>query len=151
MSTYTQIVYHLVFHTKNSQRVLTLERHDDMCRNIAGLLCNKNCFPYRLGGHLEHIHILFGLHPSVALSELVKDIKLATSSWIKKKTFSPILMVDRKAMAPSPVHGRSRRMGRITSTVNRSIIDIRRFVKSILPCSRERGLNTRRSISCEMH
>jgi REP element-mobilizing transposase RayT len=52
-------------------------------------LKNKKCVPYKIGGYFDHIHILFNLHPSVALSEIVKDIKLASSDWIKKENLFP--------------------------------------------------------------
>ena len=39
---------------------------------------------YRINGVEDHIHIVTSLHPSVALVDLVKDIKLASSSKIKK-------------------------------------------------------------------
>ena len=32
----------------------------------------------------NHIHLLINLHPSVRLSDLVRDIKLSTSQWIKQ-------------------------------------------------------------------
>ena len=85
MATYTQILYHLVFGTKNHTGSLDLDRHNELCCYITGLICNKRCVPHQLGGYNDHVHILFGLHPSLALSELVKDIKLATSKWIKDK------------------------------------------------------------------
>lgn len=89
MATYTQILYHIVFGTRDHSGCLDLERHDDLCGYIAGVLKNKNCTPYKLGGFTEHIHILAELHPSVPLAVLVKDIKLAASSWIKSnKVFS---------------------------------------------------------------
>ena len=85
MATYTQILYHIVFGTKDHQGTLNLEHHDEVCRYIAGILKNKDCFVYNIGGHADHLHILTHLHPSIALADLVKDTKLATSKWIKIK------------------------------------------------------------------
>ena len=89
MSTYTQILYHLVFGTKHHHATLDLDRHEELYRYIAGTLQNKNCVPYRVGGYTEHVHVLFSLHPSLALADTVKDIKLATSKWIKDHTIFP--------------------------------------------------------------
>lgn len=89
MTTYTQILYHIVFGTKGHGGHLDLERHDDLCGYIAGILKNKKCMPYKLGGYTDHIHILTELHPSISLAGLVKDIKLATSSWIKQEQLFP--------------------------------------------------------------
>jgi putative transposase len=52
-------------------------------------LKNNKCHLYRLNGVEDHLHILFSLHPSVALSNLVKDIKLGSTSFIKEKGIFP--------------------------------------------------------------
>jgi len=84
MSTYTQIIYQIVFSTKNRERTLTKSTRDDLYKYIWGLLKNKNCHLYRIGGIEDHIHILTHLHPSVALASIVKDIKMASSQYIKE-------------------------------------------------------------------
>ena len=44
---------------------------------------------YRINGVEDHLHIVTHIHPTVALASLVKDIKLASSAFIKeKKLFS---------------------------------------------------------------
>ncbi|MCK3685809.1 transposase [Maribellus sp. YY47] len=37
----------------------------------------------------EHIHILTDLHPSVALADFVRDIKTASSIWVKESGHFP--------------------------------------------------------------
>ena len=37
----------------------------------------------------DHLHIFSDLHPSICLSDYVKDIKLASSSWIKLMGYFP--------------------------------------------------------------
>lgn len=49
-----------------------------------GIVKNKDCHLYRINGVDDHIHIVTHLHPSVSLASLVKDIKLASSDFIKK-------------------------------------------------------------------
>lgn len=49
------------------------------------MLRNKNCHLYRIGGVEDHIHIVTHIHPSIAPAELVKDIKLSSTSFIKKE------------------------------------------------------------------
>ncbi len=44
---------------------------------------------YRIGGIEDHIHIVTDLHPSIALADLVKDIKLGSTSFIKEKQIFP--------------------------------------------------------------
>ena len=83
MSTYTQILYHLVFATKHRERVLDKHRRDDLYRFIWGILQRRKCHLYRIGGVEDHVHILTTLHPTVALSDVVKEIKTTTSAWVK--------------------------------------------------------------------
>jgi putative transposase len=83
MSTYTQILYQIVFSTKYREKTLASENRDKLYSYINGILTNKNCHPYRLGGVEDHLHIITHLHPSIALSSLVKDIKLASTEFIK--------------------------------------------------------------------
>lgn len=83
MSTYTQIIYQIVFGTKRRERTLTKDKRDDLFKYIHGLLDNKKCHLYQINGVEDHIHILVSLHPTVALASLVKDIKLASTEFIK--------------------------------------------------------------------
>ena len=89
MSTYTQILYQIVFGTKHRERTLIKRDRAELFKYIAGLLEKKNCHLYRINGVEDHLYILTHLHPSVALAELVKDIKLASTSHIKKELLFP--------------------------------------------------------------
>ena len=83
MSTYTHILYQIVFGTKNREHTLTAPNRQELFKYIAGILKKKNCHLYRINGVEDHLHIVTHLHPSVALASLVKDIKLASSDYIK--------------------------------------------------------------------
>lgn len=83
MSTYTQILYQIVFSTKEREPTLDKENRAVLFKYIWGILNNNHCHLYRLNGVEDHLHIITHLHPSVALAELVKDIKLASSGYIK--------------------------------------------------------------------
>ncbi len=83
MSTYTQIMYQIVFSTKKRERTLHKEKRPELFKYIWGILKNKKCHLYRLNGVEDHLHIVTHLHPSIALADLVKDIKIASSDYIK--------------------------------------------------------------------
>lgn len=89
MSTYTQILYHIVFATKNREPVLRKDRREDLYKYVWGIIQKRDCHLYRIGGIEDHIHILCSLHPSIALADLVKEIKVATSGWIKENKVFP--------------------------------------------------------------
>ena len=83
MSTFTQIYYHIVFSTKDRVPALSADRREDLFRYTWGILKNKDCHLYRIGGVEDHVHILTGVHPTIALADLVRDIKTSTAKWIK--------------------------------------------------------------------
>ena len=89
MSTYTQILYQIVFSTKHRERTLAKENHPELFKYIWGILKNKKCRLYRINGVEDHLHIVTHIHPTVALASLVKDIKIASSGYIKDSGLFP--------------------------------------------------------------
>ncbi len=83
MSTHTSIVYHIIWTPFKRKPVLTKDSRRELFNYIFGILKNKNCHTYRINGVEDHLHIALSLHPSVSLSALIKDIKLASSQMIK--------------------------------------------------------------------
>ena len=96
MSTFTQILYQIVFSTKSRDRTLMSNKRPELYEYIWGILKNKNCHLYRINGVDDHIHIAAHLHPSIALAPLVKDIKLASSAFIKDKGLFEIFQDGKK-------------------------------------------------------
>ena len=85
MSTYTQITCHIVFATKNRMPVLPKDHRKELFKYIYGILKQRQCHTFRINGVEDHIHILTGLHPTISIANLVKDIKTASSGWMKKR------------------------------------------------------------------
>jgi len=89
MSAYSQILYHIVFRTKKSEKSLNLEHKTDLHKYIWGIIKNKNCVLFHINSMEDHIHILSDLHPSVALADYIRDIKVYSTKWMKKTGFFP--------------------------------------------------------------
>jgi REP element-mobilizing transposase RayT len=89
MSSYRQILYHIVFRTKDSQPTIDPDHKVDLFKYVWGIIKNKDGELFRINAMAEHIHILSDLHPSVALADYIKDIKVATSKWMKESGFFP--------------------------------------------------------------
>ena len=85
LSTYTQILFQIVISTKNRERTLKVEKRVELHKFIWGILKNKNCHLYQIGGIEDHIHIVTHIHPSIDLSAIIKDIKVASNEYIKKR------------------------------------------------------------------
>ena len=71
MSAYTQTLYQIVFSTKDREHTLTKPNREELYKYIWGVLKNKNCYLYRIGGVTDHIHIVTSLHPSISLASLI--------------------------------------------------------------------------------
>ena len=85
MSTYTQILYHIIFSTKNRIPCLIKENRKELFKFIWGILKNKKCHLYQINGVEDHLHIVTHLHPTEPLAMLVKDIKIGSNKYIKGK------------------------------------------------------------------
>lgn len=89
MSTYRQLLFHIVFSVNYRQPQLGPEIERPLHNYIAGIGRNLHCQLLYINGTADHIHILTELHPSVALSDLVKTIKVASSLWLKSTGLCP--------------------------------------------------------------
>ena len=79
-----QIYLHIVFSTKGRLPLL----HDRAIRKrvhdyLFGTCRNLDCPPLRVGGVEDHVHIACRLGKSIAIKDLVKEIKRESSQWIK--------------------------------------------------------------------
>jgi REP element-mobilizing transposase RayT len=86
---YTQILYQLVWSTRQRKKVMIKENRHRLFRHMWGTLKNHKCHLYRINGVEDHLHILTDLHPTVALSDLVKDLKISSSLFIKNTGIFP--------------------------------------------------------------
>ncbi|MCL2326266.1 MAG: IS200/IS605 family transposase [Proteobacteria bacterium] len=90
MSTsYRQLLYHIVFRTKDSECTLPLEHKEQLYQYIWGIIKNCDSHLYRINGMSEHVHILTDLHPTVSLSAFLQKLKTSSSKWLKENVCFP--------------------------------------------------------------
>jgi REP element-mobilizing transposase RayT len=89
MSSFRQILYHIVFRTKNSVKTLPLTESEELYRYIWGIIKNKSGKLFRINGMEDHIHILSDLPPTIALADYLRDIKGSSSHWLKSNSQFP--------------------------------------------------------------
>ncbi len=56
---------------------------DKLYAYIAGICIKLKCYPKKIGGHLNHIHVLVQLSKTVSVAELVEILKTRSSVWMK--------------------------------------------------------------------
>lgn len=81
---YVQLLYHVIIRTKAGLPTLSLEHSDELYRYIWGIIKNKNSTLYRVNGIEDHVHILLSLHPTIALSDFMREMKAETSKMLKR-------------------------------------------------------------------
>lgn len=84
-NTYTQLLIQLVFATQGRQQFIPAENREVLHRYLTSVVQNDDhkmlavfCMP-------DHIHLLVGLNPAVSISDLVLDIKRASTNFINER------------------------------------------------------------------
>jgi REP element-mobilizing transposase RayT len=80
---FAKIYVHLIFSTKNREPVLHDSVRDSLHRYQATVLQNLGCPPVLINSGADHVHILFELSRTVAVREVVEEVKTSSSKWIK--------------------------------------------------------------------
>ena len=85
MAIYAQIIYHIVFTTKNRERTLGKSKRPELYAFIWEHLKARQCRLHRIGGTEDHVHLLISLHPAMALGALMKEIKTLSDTWVSSR------------------------------------------------------------------
>ena len=83
--TFSQIYIQIVFAVKGRENLISKSNQDELNKYIAGIIKSKEQKPIIINGMPDHIHAFIGLRPVMAISDLVRDIKNNSSSFIKDK------------------------------------------------------------------
>jgi len=88
-TSYTRLYVHLIWGTFDRASVLDARR----ARRVHGLLDRiclaRGCQAYAVGGVEDHVHVLVALHATVAVSDLVRALKVGTSQFIADRLNLP--------------------------------------------------------------
>jgi len=81
----SQVYLHIIFGTKNRQKLILPEIESELYRYMAGVLKNLGNPAIIIGGYTNHIHILCRFSRMISISKLLAILKKDTSKWIKTK------------------------------------------------------------------
>lgn len=85
MGSFTRLTYHIVFATKYRKRTITEKIQERLYEYIGGTLRGKKGHLIEIGGVEDHVHLLAGLSPSLAVSDVIRDVKANSSQWMKEE------------------------------------------------------------------
>jgi putative transposase len=74
---------HLVFSTRTREPLLAEAVGEPLCAYAAGILRDLGSPAIATNAWRDHVHVLFNLSKNQALSQVVMEVKRATSKWLK--------------------------------------------------------------------
>ncbi len=81
-NTFSQIYIQTVFAVENRLSLIGLEFKEDLYKYITGIVRNQGQKLISINGMPDHVHILIGLKPAMALADVVREIKADSSNFI---------------------------------------------------------------------
>lgn len=84
-NTYTQIYIQVVFAVEGRQNLIAAEHNDELQKYITGIVSAQRQKLIAINNMPDHLHVLVGLRPDAALSDLVRDVKAGSSKFINEK------------------------------------------------------------------
>jgi REP element-mobilizing transposase RayT len=81
---FTNLLYHLVFSTKNREPWLDGEVGRQVHTVLAGRVHDEGGIALAVNGIADHVHLLVKLRQDRPLSEVLRDLKARSSFWVHK-------------------------------------------------------------------
>jgi REP element-mobilizing transposase RayT len=88
-SNYLSLHYHLVFSTKNRVSLIRGETFNRLHDYLGGTVKGLGGFPQGVGGVADHVHLLVGLKATHCLADFLRELKKASSSWMREEGGEP--------------------------------------------------------------
>ena len=78
-NTYTSLLYHVVFSTKNRERWIKPGIEERVWAYLGGIAREHEMVAQQIGGIEDHVHLVLGMRASMGLSKAVQLLKGASS------------------------------------------------------------------------
>mgnify|MGYP003673541025 CR=1 FL=1 len=85
MSTFTNLLFHIVYSTKYRKRTIRPEWQDELYGYVGGIVRDQKGTLLKIGGVEDHVHLLAKLSPTIAVSDVLRKIKSNSSKWINER------------------------------------------------------------------
>lgn len=83
--TFTRLLYHIVFSTKERLPLLQGEWAARMHAYLGGIVGNLKGSPIEIGGVADHVHLFIQMPPTITISETVNKVKSNSSRWLNEQ------------------------------------------------------------------
>ena len=145
-NTFSQIYIQVVFAVQNRKAQIKLTWENELYKYITGIVQNKGQKMLAINGTSNHIHFLIGMKPSCCLSDLVREVKKSSNSFIKENHFTPANF-NRQEGFGAFSYSQSHLTTVINYIENQKTHHKKKHLKmNILPCSKHLKLSLMKSL-----
>jgi len=88
--TYSQVYIQIVFAVHGRQNFIKEHNREELQKYVTGLIQRRNQKLLAVYIMPDHVHLLIGLKPDIAVADLVRDIKSISSQFISEKKWIPL-------------------------------------------------------------
>lgn len=85
MNTYTNLRYHLILRTLDDTSLLKGTQASALSEYVHALVRNENGMLIDTAVMPDHVHLLLGVHQSIALADMVRKVKAISSKWLNER------------------------------------------------------------------
>lgn len=86
---YSKIQIHIVFAVKFRLALIAPAWEEELYKYITGIVQKRGHKMLSINGMPDHIHILIGFKPVEDLSSLIREVKKASTEWIRSHNLTP--------------------------------------------------------------
>ena len=86
-NTYSQIHVQAVFAVAGRRSLIQPDWKEELFKYISGIFREQKQKLLAIGGVEDHIHLLFGVRPNIAISNLLRDVKANSSAFVNESQF----------------------------------------------------------------
>ena len=83
---YTNLLYHIVYATKERAPLITKTLRPRLHEYLGGTVRGLGGIAFEINGTNDHVHILAKLRPTISVSEFLSKLKSGSSGWAKRQT-----------------------------------------------------------------
>jgi len=82
--TYTNLLTHIIFSTKNREPLITAALRDDLLAYMGGIIRELGGALRAANARPDHVHLLCSLPPTMATSDALRVVKTNSSRWVHR-------------------------------------------------------------------
>jgi REP element-mobilizing transposase RayT len=79
---FTNLLYHIIFSTKDRRRIITPEYQPQLYEYIGGIIRGLGGISLAINGIEDHVHLLAKLRPDRSLSDVLRELKCNATGWM---------------------------------------------------------------------